>query len=1061
MHLDGGNLAKAVAYHARISTTCPVTGRKFDFGKRRDWLAGGIEHPAGLAGNPPDRETTWRVIRERARSNQRLIAYNLIVGLPLADELSVDELCALMESFAAPIVTAGHTVDWNIHSGKENVRHAHVLISSGMLTAVGRVLPLPESPYRSSVRRNGDKLLHFGPNWPRIWRGVQEQFFAERLIDLRVPAVAYVVEESDSTQDLAEEGSSQDEDLAADPELKASFEEARAIETGVAPARNPTEAEGTPQTESGLSNKTGVEVEKRNRPLFIEEIERKRYRRREYFSNHHHVLAAMTRSRFAFDRSELRSFVKMVWKSDKPDLDRRIEEILENALRIENWSFPTSASGVPSDVGNVVSVAAKFQVSEKFSTQDAWTTLQQAVENAEILHSRGFPTADHEGVDGDWDPLKGQVKSSCLSVMLAEHREAFLKSTADTDELGGGLIRVLCSYLDRVGLVVLHHDHQSYERISSLAKFNEVTIRSVHWFLAQKKERSDPQLVVLVDAQRLRDIDLAELLAATAHSDDKLTCMVDLSDLRSTQGEGLWAHLVHEYHVGRMFEVGNADHARFATGSSSPWNCLVSGLPWLAAEKLRILTARDLLHFSDDSPSVTVGWDASEAKSRTSDEDEFLPNQDNDSLDSDHGIDPDVEVRFEQASPSQDATAPRNLETTASAEGAFGTAAARTDVTTDKNSTSAQNHGGQSAGFSDFEVKRGDKAEQNSEDTLGLLKIIVTGTEADVASHPNFNLPDKEVCDDGSDPLDSGGARIQVDLWMIANATIASDAADAKSDRYPAIAQGSLGRVVEVDARTGSLTLVFDDGVERTLTWKNANKLASAAVIPLRMACLLIDRRKALRSKSATLPTIQIVIEIRSSHSTAALLAFAIEQNAAPVSVDENVAGSYTELLEVVMQQSPAAVFNAVARGEGRFLARNPVVSPDQLSERRTSFDTRDADSPTPAAASSDRHQNISEPELSSNSTQTFDRSDEMGDDVPNDPTNQLAEVHADDYEDDYADAPSIEDAEDLAARSIADAESDSEPDFGDDDRTDEEHGNDHDGPDEDADSDDFDVKHD
>lgn len=257
-------IAKRLAYNARCKVDFGTDETRFDYSKRTDHFAGGTIFPKTLSATQHDRVSVWQALEKELRGNVKTVATSLIATLPRDDELKGEERIALVEAFCTPIRNAGHIVDWQIHQGRKGNWHVHILFSNAGMKLDDSIKPLHDSPFLVDWRTINNDRHAITPPWQRLWRVIQDHFFLDRAINLRVPA---------STMRLK-----------AEPDKPASL---------LKPAASGAYASS-------------------------EKIQNWRAHRSELFSDPILYAAALTRDRLLIDNQDRRAFDAMVWGADGP-----------------------------------------------------------------------------------------------------------------------------------------------------------------------------------------------------------------------------------------------------------------------------------------------------------------------------------------------------------------------------------------------------------------------------------------------------------------------------------------------------------------------------------------------------------------------------------------------------------------------------------------------------------------------------------------------------------------------------------------------------------------------
>lgn len=257
-------IAKRLAYNARCEVDFGTDETRFDYSMRTDHFAGGSIFPKTLSATHHDRVSVWKALEQELRGNVETIATSLIATLPRGDELKGEERIALVEAFCTQISNAGHIVDWQIHRGRKGNWHVHILFSNAGMKLDDSIKPLHDSPFLIDWRTINNERRAITPPWQRLWRVIQDRFFLDRAINLRVPA---------STMRLK-----------AEPDKPASILK--------------------PATSGAYASS--------------EKIQNWRAHRSELFSDPILYAAALTRDRLLIDDQDRRAFDAMVWGADGP-----------------------------------------------------------------------------------------------------------------------------------------------------------------------------------------------------------------------------------------------------------------------------------------------------------------------------------------------------------------------------------------------------------------------------------------------------------------------------------------------------------------------------------------------------------------------------------------------------------------------------------------------------------------------------------------------------------------------------------------------------------------------
>jgi Ti-type conjugative transfer relaxase TraA len=176
---DGRNAVAAAAYRAGISLYEEATGLTHDYSKKM-----GVEHseimaPEGAAAWVFDRQVLWNTVEAAETRKDSQVAREVEVGLPI--ELTKSEQIELLRDFVQrEFVSRGMVADFSLHLDNPENPHAHILLTTRDLTAVG---------FGQKNRDWNDRAELMG--WRRGWAEVTNEHLASAGLGVRIDHRSY------------------------------------------------------------------------------------------------------------------------------------------------------------------------------------------------------------------------------------------------------------------------------------------------------------------------------------------------------------------------------------------------------------------------------------------------------------------------------------------------------------------------------------------------------------------------------------------------------------------------------------------------------------------------------------------------------------------------------------------------------------------------------------------------------------------------------------------------------------------------------------------------------
>src|SRR3954447_2194306 len=190
----GGSAVRSAAYNGREAIHAERTGALYYF-KHRD----APEHhevllPEGAGAKLADAAVLWNAAEAAERRKDAQLAREIVLALPANTELTIEDRIELARRFAVEnFVSKGLAVQLDVHAphaGDTDVEranwHAHLLITTRRIEGEGFAAKKARDLEPDVRRVAGRPIVSEGEAWGEVWRDLQNRYFAEFGIDVRV-----------------------------------------------------------------------------------------------------------------------------------------------------------------------------------------------------------------------------------------------------------------------------------------------------------------------------------------------------------------------------------------------------------------------------------------------------------------------------------------------------------------------------------------------------------------------------------------------------------------------------------------------------------------------------------------------------------------------------------------------------------------------------------------------------------------------------------------------------------------------------------------------------------
>lgn len=199
---SGGSAVRSAAYNAREAIQAERTGQLYYF-KHRD----APEHhevllPEEASATLADAAVLWNAAEAAERRKDAQLAREIVLALPANAELTVDDRIELARRFAVEnFVSRGLAVQLDVHAPhlgdaeSEGANwHAHLLITTRRVEGEGFAAKKARDLEPEVKLIGGRAVVSEGEAWGEVWRDLQNRYFAEHGLDIRVDVTSAVAQ---------------------------------------------------------------------------------------------------------------------------------------------------------------------------------------------------------------------------------------------------------------------------------------------------------------------------------------------------------------------------------------------------------------------------------------------------------------------------------------------------------------------------------------------------------------------------------------------------------------------------------------------------------------------------------------------------------------------------------------------------------------------------------------------------------------------------------------------------------------------------------------------------
>ena len=193
----GADICLKAAYNKRDEVTSDRTGQTFSFANRDGGEFHEIMLPVGAHEQFKDCSTLWNAVDKfETRKNARL-AKELVLALPDDAEITLEDRVELCRRFAQKyFVDKGVVVQFDVHGphhDEDKNWHAHMLVTTRRFAENGLTFCKHKARDLDGIIKNG--LVIEIDRWGEYWRDLQNEYFAEKGLSLRVDEIGIVAQE--------------------------------------------------------------------------------------------------------------------------------------------------------------------------------------------------------------------------------------------------------------------------------------------------------------------------------------------------------------------------------------------------------------------------------------------------------------------------------------------------------------------------------------------------------------------------------------------------------------------------------------------------------------------------------------------------------------------------------------------------------------------------------------------------------------------------------------------------------------------------------------------------
>ena len=191
---SGGSAVRSAAYNAREGIRAERTGALYYFAHRDKPEHHEVLLPDGASATLGTAGVLWNAAEAAERRKDAQLAREIVLALPANAEITIDDRIELARRFALEnFVSKGLAVQLDVHAphaGDTDAEganwHAHLLITTRRIGAEGFAAKKARDLEPDVRRVAGRAVVSEGEAWGEVWRDLQNRYFAEVGIDLRV-----------------------------------------------------------------------------------------------------------------------------------------------------------------------------------------------------------------------------------------------------------------------------------------------------------------------------------------------------------------------------------------------------------------------------------------------------------------------------------------------------------------------------------------------------------------------------------------------------------------------------------------------------------------------------------------------------------------------------------------------------------------------------------------------------------------------------------------------------------------------------------------------------------
>lgn len=193
---NGGNACRKAAYNERTSLKCERTGELFYFEHKEDGIYHDVMLPVGAHEKFKSSKVLWNAVEHFEKRSNSQLCKELVLALPDNPEITFEDRIELTRQFVEQnFVYKGVAVQMDIHAPHEGDKnwHAHLLVTTRRFSKDGMTFHTHKARDLDPEVRGG--LVVEADLWGEIWKDLQNNYFKEKGLDLRVDAIGLVPQE--------------------------------------------------------------------------------------------------------------------------------------------------------------------------------------------------------------------------------------------------------------------------------------------------------------------------------------------------------------------------------------------------------------------------------------------------------------------------------------------------------------------------------------------------------------------------------------------------------------------------------------------------------------------------------------------------------------------------------------------------------------------------------------------------------------------------------------------------------------------------------------------------